>query len=401
MLLEKITNHLKGQVRIRAVCCFPERILNLCGARKLCFWNVCWVSPTEFTCEMCRKDWYALRRASKNLDCTLTVEEKAGVPFFLGRFRRRHALLIGLAICGALLFFGSFFIWDFTIEGNTTVSDEEILRSLQRNGVHIGTFGFDLDAEDLRNHVLLEIPDLSWITVNVSGCQAQVQVRERIPKPTLADKRTPANVVARRDGLVLKVQALDGEKLVLPGTTVEAGQILISGVEDTDTFGARIVAGMGEVYARTWYTLTTRMPLTVEGKACGGKEHTRFSLIFGTDRIKFYGSSSYSEKKYDKIMTRTQLHLFGLPLPVTAEEETYRPYTAQTEEVSPVEAEKRAEAILTAYLQTLLDEKGRVSSTLCSSKRSGDTLTVTLKAECVEQIGRSEPIYTDTNETDG
>ena len=63
--------------------------------------------------------------------------------------------------------------------------------------------------------------------------------------------------------------------MVLPGTSVEEGQLLISGVEDTDTVGARILAGRGTVTARTWYTLTARMPLTAETKVLYRAEKNR------------------------------------------------------------------------------------------------------------------------------
>jgi similar to stage IV sporulation protein len=397
MLLEKITNRLKGEVRIRVVSAFPERVMNLCGERKLSFWNVVWVSPTEYVCTMNRKDWAVLRRAADKLECTLTAERRVGVPFFLGRLRRRRTLAAALCVCAAALFLGSFFIWDFDIQGNTTVTDEEILRALSVNGVRQGTFGFSVDGEDLRNHILLEIPKLSWIAVNVSGCKAHVQVRERIKKPELADKRTPCNLVARRDGLVLKVEALDGQKLVLPGDTVTRSQILISGVEDTDTYGARLMAGMGKVYARTWYSLTARMPLTVRRKKATGKTARRISLIFGTKRINFCGNGSHFHTGYDKIMTRTQLRPLGIATPVTVEVETYTPFTAVTEQTTEEKAERQGEKILTDVLHTLLDEEGSVSSTLCSSKRNGDSLTVTLRAECVEQIGQQIPVYTDTD----
>ena len=42
-----------------------------------------------------------------------------------------------------------------------------------------------------------------------------------------------------------------------------------------------------------------------------------------------------------------------------------------------------------------------VSSTLCTSRREGDGLLVTLTAECVEEIGRAVPIYTDPTEESG
>ena len=400
-MLNQIVNRLQGQVRIRVETAFPERVLNLCGTRNLAFWDMAWESDTAFTCRMSRRDFYALRRAVKQLDCTLTVVRKEGVPFFLGRFRRRHALAAGAMLCGAMLFFGSFFIWDFTVEGNVRVSEEEILRALQRQGVTIGTFGISLDREDIRNHVLLDIPELVWITVNVSGCRAYVEVREREEVPEPVNEREPANVVARRSGLVLEIQALDGVKCVLPGTSVEAGELLISGVEDTETVGARVMAGKGTVEARTWYTLSTYVPLAVEEKRYTGEEKHGLSLVFGTNRVKFFSNSSIGTGNYDKITSRTQWSLFGLPLPVTAVVETYRFYETASAEISAAQAEERGEEILTEYLHTLVDPYGTVRSTLCASRRTGEGLLVTLTAECVEQIGQTVPIYTDPTEESG
>ena len=42
-------------------------------------------------------------------------------------------------------------------------------------------------------------------------------------------------------------------------------------MEDTDTFGARLLAGMGTVQARTWYTLSTVMPLSAQEKRYTGE----------------------------------------------------------------------------------------------------------------------------------
>ena len=179
-MLNGIINRLRGQVRIRAESAFPERILNLCGARELAFWDVAWESPTAFTCRLSRRDWHILRQSAKHLDCELTVVGREGAPYFLFRFRHRQSLLIGLTLCATALFLGSFFVWDFVVEGNETVPAEKILRALEKNDVHLGSFGLSLDGESIRNHVLLDIPELSWITVNVSGCRAEVQVRERV-----------------------------------------------------------------------------------------------------------------------------------------------------------------------------------------------------------------------------
>ena len=66
-MLRGMINRLRGQVRIRAECAFPERVLNLCGAQDLAFWDLQWESPTAFTFRLSRKDWKTLRQAVRNL----------------------------------------------------------------------------------------------------------------------------------------------------------------------------------------------------------------------------------------------------------------------------------------------------------------------------------------------
>ena len=354
-------------------------------------WDLAWESPTAFTCRLSRRDWHTLRRAAANLECTLSVVGREGAPYFLVRFRRRQVLLAGLALCAAGLFFGSFFVWEFRIEGNETVPTERILRALEQNGVHLGSFGLSLDGEDIRNHVLLEIPELSWLTVNVSGCRANVQVRERVFPPERIDDQTPMNVVARRPGMVLKVQALDGVAEVLKGSTVTQGQLLISGVEDTDTFGARILAGMGSVTARTWYTLQTPLPPNAMVRQATGESKTRISLVFGTHRVKFYANSSVETGNYDKITNRYPLRLLGLSLPITLVTETWYAYELVPADSAAVQASM--ETVLTEYLHSLVDPYGTVKSTLFTVRsREG---TAVLTAECQEEIGQQVPIFTE------
>ena len=168
-MLQHVVNLLKGEVTGRVESGFPERVLNLCAEYGIFFWELQWESPVAFTFTLTRRDWKRLRALSKRLDCDLTAVSWQGAPFFLGRIRRRYVLWIGLGL-GALLLAGcSFFIWDFEIEGNETVSQQEILRALEKYGVGFGTYGYAVDSFELRNHILLEIPELSYIAVNVNG----------------------------------------------------------------------------------------------------------------------------------------------------------------------------------------------------------------------------------------
>ena len=79
-MLKSSLNRLLGQVYLRIECAFPERVLNLCGARDLAFWDLQWQTPTSFTCRMSRRDYHRLRQTAEKLECTLTVMRREGRP---------------------------------------------------------------------------------------------------------------------------------------------------------------------------------------------------------------------------------------------------------------------------------------------------------------------------------
>ena len=392
-MLNEAVNRLRGQARIRVESPFPERILNLCSARGLGFWDLQWESPDAFTCRMRWRDWERLRGAAAELTGKVQLIGREGASYALRRLRRRQALVLGLTLGAAALFLGSFFIWDFTVTGNDTVPRETILRALERCGVGVGTFGLSLDGEDIRNHVLLEVPELQWIAVNVSGCRARVQVVERVAPPEILDDRTPANIVARRAGLVLRTEATGGTAAVRAGDTVTEGQLLISGVEDLETLGARVTAGRGRVEGRTWYALTASVPLTAAKKRYTGRERTLLSLVFGTHRVKFFSNSSIAGREYDKITHRSRWSVLGVPLPVTAVREHVRFYETVPAAQTPDQVRRRTEAALQSQLRAMVSPYGAVRSALCTVRQRQDTLEVTLTAECTEELGAPTPVY--------
>lgn len=398
-MLKKAVKLLRGSVCVRAKSAYPERMLNLCSARGIEFWDVRWIDDTALSFCVARGDLRALRRAAEGCGAEVSIERTAGTPFFFARLRRRHALFAGGILCAALLLVNSLFIWDFEVTGNETVPTETILHALREHGVHRGTFIYSFRSQDICNRVLPELKDLCWVAVNVRGCKAYVQVHERVRAPERVNESEPTNVIAAKPGLITKVRALDGEKRVLPGTSVQQGQLLIAGVVDTGgtekpSVTTRFLAGKGEVWARTWYDLTVRVPLTYEKKVYTGKERRSHTLIWGENRLKIGAKgSSICNVDCDKIKNQTQWTLFGLfALPVTWETETLLPYELEIAARSRADAEAQGKDVLETYLTALLGETGSVTQRRFSTAVEGDTLVVTLSAECEEQIGKEVPI---------
>ena len=392
-MYRKVLNYLRGQVTVEVESAAPERVLNLCAAHGIPFWGLTWLSELRLRAAIDRAELPRLRQVLTQTDAVLTVVRTEGAPEVWRQYRRRYVLLAAAGLLMLMMALGSTHIWAFQVTGNDTVPTETILRTLEKYGVALGARS-RIQQEELRNHVLLELPDVVWLTVNMRGCTAHVQVVERQRPPHLYTDGEITNVVAARDGLVTSVQALDGEAQVMAGSTVTAGQVLISGVVDSDRRGYRLLHGMGQVWARTWYELSVSVPLTVREKGQETGAVTRLAVDVGRNRIKIYGKGSMTGPDCDKMTLYHQARLpFGLTLPVTLVTERTVRYAAGETERSQEEARAEGEAQLMAQLRTALAQRdGSLLHHRFDAVRQGTRLVVTLHAECEEQIGVSSPL---------
>ena len=60
-MLKKAVKLLRGSVCVRAKSAYPERMLNLCSARGIEFWDVRWIDDTALSFCVARSDLRALR----------------------------------------------------------------------------------------------------------------------------------------------------------------------------------------------------------------------------------------------------------------------------------------------------------------------------------------------------
>lgn len=392
-MYRKVLNYLRGQVTVEVESAAPERVLNLCAAHGIPFWGLTWLSELRLRAAIDRAELPRLRQVLAQTDAVLTVVRTEGAPEVWRQYRRRYVLLAAAGLLMLTMALGGTHIWAFQVTGNDTVPTETILRTLEKYGVALGARS-RIQQEELRNHVLLELPDVVWLTVNMRGCTAHVQVVERQRPPHLYTDGEITNVVAARDGLVTGVQALDGEAQVMAGSTVTAGQVLISGVVDSDRRGYRLLHGMGQVWARTWYELSVSVPLTVQEKGRETGAVTRLAVDVGRNRIKIYGKGSMTGPDCDKMTVYHQARLpFGLTLPVTLVTERTVRYAAGETERPMADARAEGETQLMAQLEAALaPSQGQLLDHSFDAVRQGKWLVVTLRAECEEQIGVSSPL---------
>ena len=396
--MKKLINLLLGYVELRVTGAFPERLLNLCAQNRLQFWKLCWMDETSFTFRISLKDRGRLDELARRSMCELDERSRRGAVVTAGRLvERRWGFVAGMALCFLAVSFLSRFLLVVEVTGNETVPAAVILSQLQRVGVRPGAYGPAIQEKEAANAALLGLPELSYLAINIYGTRAEVVVREAEKKPQVVDESVPADIVARTDGMIEEINAEAGRALFQDGDIVAKGEVLITGELDlkepegsTVDLGRLIVRASGQVTARTWRILEETIPLSAQVKEYSGEERTGYGIKILWLDLDFFENSSISGERYDKITRTEQLRLFDRSWPVWLTTETARVYTLSEGTIDREAAQARLEQALLFRLEQLMREsRGEVLRTDFSAREEGGRLTVTLLAECREEIGRT------------
>ena len=347
----------------------------------------------EFTLRLTldERDYSAAAAIAARSQCELARISSRGGALLARRLRRRIALLTAAVVCFALLAAGSLFVWEIDISGCESVTEGEVRRALASAGVAEGSFWPAWDADAVKNHLLLEIPELAWAGVSVSGSRAEVRVRERIERPELASDGAPGSITAAASGIIERMEVYEGAPAVSVGDAVAAGETLVSCEMASAVGDTRYVRARAAVTARTYVELTACAPLEY-GRLLEADTLSRWSLIIGSGRVNFFRGSSQTPPGCGKIIEEYPLAWEGVfRLPVTLVRETVIEYSAQEAEEDPALLEQRLAEALQSRLERRLEGRGEALSVHFTARESGGALYVTLRAECREDIAVYTP----------
>ncbi|MBQ2895197.1 MAG: sporulation protein YqfD [Oscillospiraceae bacterium] len=383
-----ITRRLLGFAVVEITAASPALFLNECARQDISFWDVRVVDAC--TLRLCLRggDLRRAETAARRCGCTLAILRRQGGRAALSRLRRQGYLCAGALAALLLLFVSSLYIWDIqVVENDSTVPDREILAVLEEIGVGCGRRWVGLSSDMIRNAALLRLPELSYLTVNVHGSQAEVLARGREPVPELRAEQSPASITAKTGGVITEMHVLEGEQLVAVGDTVMAGDVLVSAER-----GGRLVCAEAEITARTWRELTAAAPLQGSIAEPEGAARRRFAVIFGKRRVNFSFNSGIHGGTCDRI---TRVYPLALPgvftLPVSFVCETSRELVSRSVEQDPARLEAELRETLRQTLRTELGDTGSIVSERFTVSQGDGLLYVTLRAECTERIDSETP----------
>ncbi|HHW49692.1 MAG TPA: sporulation protein YqfD [Clostridiaceae bacterium] len=395
MLLLRLWNYIRGYVIILVEGYFLEKFVNICVHRQIFLWDIKRSKNSALTLKASIKGFKAIRPVARKTKCRVRIIKKKGVPFFLNRYRRRKAFIVGPFLFILLLYAMTSFIWSVEVTGNKEIGYDLLIETLARNGIKPGVLKFGIDTDRVVNNMILEIDKLSWVSVTIKGTKAKVQVAERTVAPELVPKNVPCDIIAKRDGVITSVIVKDGYEMVKAGDTVVKGQVLISGRVPikNETEKVRYVHSIGSVTARTWYEKSSQVNMKRVQKVKTGRTKDHISLILFTKRIKlFSGEIDFAD--YEKVEIRKRLSLGeDLVLPFEIVIDRFYENNVMEEELDIEEAKKlSADSALSEVMRDIPPDAKILKTYANYVKDKNNGLVAKVTVECLEEIGLKKEI---------
>lgn len=253
-------------------------------------------------------------------------DEIQGVFRVFDKYKYRYGIFIGVIILLFSIYASSLFVWKIEIHGNKNISNEEILETLSKTGFSLGTFIPNIDYDELHNKFLINSNNISWISINISGNVARINVREELSGNS-SKIDTYSNVVAKYDAQISEIRIFNGKKVASVGDVVTKGDLLVSGVLNSQSQGTRFVNANAIVFGYVNKSIHIEIPFQKVEKEYLADTYKEKSIKIFSKSIKFSVKGRNYGEFCDKIETTQKIKLFGfVELPIEIATTIYNPY---------------------------------------------------------------------------
>ena len=308
-----------------------------------------------------------------------------GVPRLMYKYRKRWGLAVGAIFAFVIIFLSGRYLWEIRVSGNERVTYTEIVETLAECGFSVGTRLDELDIDAIETRVLLSSDKISWISINMTGTCAEVQIREAaMPGESASTK--PANIVASRDGQIEYVELFSGNVMVKEGSAVRKGDLLISGVRDSKVDGYSVTRASGKVFAITEREFYVEIPMEYERKVAKKSTTREISIVFFSKEIKIFKRDTPNDTNCDTIYNVEVPRIFGgVKLPLGLRTVSTVAYESVLEGRSEDEARELAYCQLSREISDVLADSQILKKTV-TWEMLEDKYVLKCTVRCIENI---------------
>jgi len=325
----------------------------------------------------------------------------SGLPYYFGRLLSRPGLIAGMAFGLLILILGNSVLWDVRVAENEAVETAEVKALLAEYGIKPGAWLSRIDVGDIQTRIEHDSDEIAWISINVIGTVAYVEVIPEVnATPEDVGEGDGANLVAARDGVIVGYELIAGEPTVEIGRTVRKGELIASGLYDSERFGFRATHSKGSVFARTEYLFEAEIPYEYTVREAQSSEISEISIIFFSFRQKFFKKGGFSGTKYDKIYSDIYIYSSGdATIPIGLSVTRVPIFAERAAKRTPAEAVDIAYFEINRKILASIPEAEILSKSFIGGENSdGTAYRLECRVECIDDIAEPVPFYINKSE---
>lgn len=386
MGLTKNNNFIKGYIQIEVEGFFIERFLNACAKEGINLWGTKRKNKSIVATNIHIENLKKIRKIAKKTQNKVRIKKKRGIPFIIKKYKNRKVFIflfftLILSICAL-----SNFIWNIEIEGNQSISTEEIMNELSQNGIKQGTLKYKINTNKIIEKMRLKDDRISWIGMKIEGTNIKVSIVEAVKKPDIIDENEYCDIVAKKEGIITKINVTNGTALVQEGDVIEEGEKLIAGWMEGKYTGIRYMHASGEIEAKVWYIAEAEDSFVRQEKIVTNQQEHKYGIIINKKAINFYKNLSKFEK-YDTMETKNKIKILNnFYLPIEFKKITNYEYKYEQKEFTKEELQAEILSKLEEQMKNNIEGKEIVNrNTIVEPTEKG--IKVKLIYEVIEKIG--------------
>lgn len=244
----------------------------------------------------------------------ITIIDRYGQAKLKVKFKKNLILLSALTLGLVLIILLSNVIFSIDIIHEDKEIRDLLKTSLANNGIKKYTLKKDYNTlEKIEENILNTNKDkLEWIEIIESGTKYIVRTEERKINKTKKNHQYQ-NIVAKKNAVITKIKAYQGEKVKVVNDYVKKGDVIISGyITHPDNTQTPTMA-KGVVYGEVWYKISLNYPFVYQEEKLTGATKTIYVLNFLNKRLSIFDFKKYkSFKSKDKILLSNSLSNISL-----------------------------------------------------------------------------------------
>lgn len=331
--------------------------------------------------------------------CSLAYEHKLkteqvarkGLFYVTRGYHMRFGLIIGFLLSLGMLKFLSDRVMIIEIDGNETIPDSQIISLLRDSGIYIGSKISDVDLRSAERQIKGMDKDVGWIGIRNTGSRVVVEISEFTEPPEIERKSTPCNIVAARDAQIKDVKIYSGMLVPMIGEGVKKGDIIVSGVVDTNYGRSYYVHSIGDITGIYTEKMTFSEKYETEERVYTGEREKRAVSIFG--RRFTYSSDGDIEGEYEYYEEEKPLTLGKITFPLAKVIMHYR----LTDNVAVKRTEEETAAVIkeriARYEENFLSDNVTITDKKIARSDDGSSLTLTVTYTVEGEIGQEQQIF--------